>query len=224
VAVVKIADEFHQTPTRAGYVVCFNLLFMGLGNLLWVPLSRVIGKRPVYLSALLLFTACNIWAYEASSYGSLLAARIISGLAAAAADATVPSLIADLFPIHERGHYMMIFHFALSTGFFIGPLICAYITQGIGWRWTSGFLAITGGSTFFVGFFTIRETNYRREIANSGLSVPDPSKRSFVSWLSLTHGFRRDVSFFQTVWSVICLAVHPPILWVGFLVGTFVGW
>jgi MFS family permease len=225
VAVVRISDEFHQSPTRTGYVVCFNLLFMGLGNLLWVPLSRVIGKRPVYLSALLVFTACNIWTYEASTYESLLASRIVSGLAAAAADATVPSLIADLFFIHERGHYMMIFHFALSAGFFVGPLICAYVTQEAGWRWTCGFLAIAGGVTFVVGFFTIRETNYRRETPNSAIAVSAyPSKRSFASWLSLKHGVNREVSFFRTVWRTIRLALHPPILWVGFLVGSFVGW
>jgi MFS family permease len=225
VAVVRISDEFHQSPTRTGYVVCFNLLFMGLGNLLWVPLSRVIGKRPVYLSALLLFTACNVWTYEACTYESLLASRIVSGLASAAADATVPSLIADLFFVHERGHYMMIFHFALSTGFFVGPLICAYVTQEAGWRWTCGFLAIAGGATFVVGFFTIRETNYRRETPNSAMPVSVyPSKRTFASWLSLKHGVNREASFFRTVWRTIRLALHPPILWVGFLVETFVGW
>ncbi|KAL3489578.1 major facilitator superfamily domain-containing protein [Aspergillus germanicus] len=202
VAVVRISDDFHQSPTRTGYAVCFNLLFMGLGNLLWVPLSRVIGKRPVYLSALLLFTACNIWTYEASTYESLLVSRIISGLAAAAADATIPSLIADLFLIHERGHYMMIFHFALSTGFFVGPLICAYVTQEAGWRWTSGFLAIAGGVTFVVGFFTIRK---KRTIGGRL-----PIRRSFTSWLSLKHGFNREVSFLRTVWRTIRLALHPP--------------
>ncbi|KAJ5814625.1 hypothetical protein N7474_006402 [Penicillium riverlandense] len=225
VALVPISNEFRQTQTKTGYVVCFNLLLMGVGNLLWVPLSRVIGKRPVYLFALLLLTGCNIGTYEASSYGSLLASRIVSGLAGAAADSTVPSLIADLFFVHERGHCMMIFHFALSTGFFIGPLICAYITQEVGWRWTSGLLAIAGGATFLVGIFTIRESNYQRDTANVDLPASEyPPKRSFLSWMALSHGYRPDVLFFKAVWNTICLAAYPPIIWTGFLVGTFVGW
>ncbi|KAL3478706.1 MFS general substrate transporter [Aspergillus californicus] len=222
VAVVQISNEFRQTPTRAGYVVCFNLLLMGVGNLFWVPLSRVLGKRPVYLSGLLLLTGCNIWTFKAVTYGSLLASRIVSGFAAAAADATVPSLIADLFFVHERGRCMMIFHFSLSMGYFIGPLIGAYISQEAGWRWTSGFLAIAGGTTFLVGVFTIRESNYQRDTA--GASVVYPPKRGFSSWMALTHGFRRDVSFFRCVGITASLAVYPPILWTGFLVGTFVGW
>ncbi|KAL6230898.1 hypothetical protein BDW75DRAFT_248257 [Aspergillus navahoensis] len=225
VAVVEISDEFRVTPTRAGYTVCFNLLLMGMGNLLWVPLSRVIGKRPVYLLALLLLTGLNIWTYKASTYGSLLASRIVSGLAAAAADATVPSLIADLFFIHERGHYMMIFHLALSAGFFVGPLISAYITQEAGWRWTSGFLAIASGSTFLVGALTIRESNYERDTASAVLpGSAYPPKRTFLAWMAVTRGFRRDVSFLRTVWTTIRLAAYPPILWTGLLVGTFVGW
>ncbi|KAJ5660971.1 uncharacterized protein N7484_000343 [Penicillium longicatenatum] len=225
VAVVPLSNEFHQSQTRTGYVVCFNLLAMGIGNLLWVPVSRVIGKRPVYLLALLLLTASNTWTYKASSYGSLLSSRISSGLASSAADATVPSLITDLFFVHERGHCMMIFHFALSTGFFIGPLISAYITQALGWRWTCGFLAIAGGATFLVGIFTIRESNYQRETANTELLASAyPPKRTFMAWMALTHGHRPDVSFFRTVWNTLCLAVYPPILWTGLLVGTFVGW
>lgn len=225
VAVVLLAAEFNQSPTRTGYVICFNLLFMGVGNLLWVPLSRVIGKRPVYLIALLLFTGCNVWTFESHSYESLLASRIVSGLAASAADATVPSLIADLFFVHERGHCMMVFHFALSTGFFIGPLICAYITQEVGWRWTSGLLAIAGGATFLVSVFTVRESNYRRDIADVELPASAyPPKRTLLSWMSLTRGYRPDVSFFKGVWATVCLAVYPPIVWTGLLVGTFVGW
>ncbi|KJK68751.1 Major Facilitator Superfamily protein [Aspergillus parasiticus SU-1] len=224
VAVVETSDEFRVTPTRAGYIVCFNLLLMGIGNLLWVPLSRVIGKRPVYLLALLLFTGCNIWTYEASTYGNLLASRIISGLAAAAADGTVPSLIADLFFIDERGHCMMIFHFALSTGFFVGPLMCAYITQEAGRRWTSGLLAIASGSTFLIGVFTIRESNYRRDTASAALPHSAYTPRSFLCWIMLTRGFRRDVSFFETVCTTLLLAAYPPILWTGLLVRTFVGW
>lgn len=225
VALVPLSVEFNESQTRTGYIVCFGLLFMGLGNLFWVPISRVIGKRPVYLLALLLLMGTNVWTYYASSYGSLLASRIISGIASSAADATVPSLIADIFFVHERGACMMLFHFALSTGFFIGPLISAYITQEAGWRWTSGFLAIAGGTTFLVGVFTIRESNYQRDIANIELPASAyPPKRKFLSWMALTHGYRPDVSFFKAVLNTICLAVYPPIIWTGLLVGTFVGW
>jgi predicted MFS family arabinose efflux permease len=225
VAIKPISKEFHQTPTRTGFLVCFNVLFLGLGNLFWVALMRSTGKRPVYLVALLLLVATNVWSYEAKSYGSLLAARILSGFASAAADATVPSLVADLFFVHERGHCMMIFHLALSTGFFLGPLFCAYITQGVGWRWTCGMIACAAGGTFAVGFFTIRESNYSRSgVAANAPASAYPPKRNFISWLSLTRGFRKEESFVRNVANMIALVAYPPITWTGLTVGTFVGW
>lgn len=206
--------------------MCFNVLLLGVGNAFWIPLMRVLGKRPVYLLALLIYVGTNVWSFEASSFGSLLAARIVSGFASSAADATVPSLVTDLFFVHERGHCMMIFHFALSSGFFLGPLMCAYITQGAGWRWQCKFLAIAGALTFLIGLFTIRETSYSRNPA-SDVTLPPvqyPPKRGLASWLSLTRGYNKHESFWKTFFQIIALAAYPPITWTGLTVGAFVGW
>ncbi|CAK7210553.1 hypothetical protein SEUCBS140593_000865 [Sporothrix eucalyptigena] len=226
VAVQPLAAEFDQSTTRIGYLVCFNVLWLGVGNLVWVPLARAYGKRPVYLLSLLLLVGTNVWSYEAKSYGSLLPARIISGFAASSADATVPSLVADLFFVHERGHCMMIFHMALSIGFFLGPLICAYITQTVGWRWTCGLIAIAGGTTFLVGLVTIRETNYPARTPEAVKKPAEgfPPKHSLLQWMSLSHGYNKDVSFWKTFIRILSMAAYPPVLWTGVTVGTFVGW
>jgi MFS family permease len=94
VSIVPVAAEFHTTTTRAGYLTSIQLLFMGLGNLFWMPMMRIIGKRPVYLASLLLLVATNIWGYFSHSYGSLLASRLLGGFSSAAADATVPVWLA----------------------------------------------------------------------------------------------------------------------------------
>lgn len=224
-AIKPLVAEFKQSQTRTGYLVVFNVLLLGLGNLFWVAAMRVVGKRPVYLFALLIFVASNVWSYEAKAFNSLLAARIVSGFAASAADATVPALVADLFFVHERGACMMIFHLALSCGFFLGPLISAYITEYAGWRWSCGFLAIAGGVTFLLALFTIREPNYPRHLADIEKPASAyPPKRSFGSWMGLTVGYDRHASFFGSLFRMISMVAYPPVTWVGFTVGTFVGW
>jgi MFS family permease len=198
---------------------------LGLGNIFWVPLMRVIGKRPVYLMALLILMVCNVWSYEAKSYGSLLGARIISGFAASAADATVPSLVTDLFFIHERGHLMMFFHLALSCGFFLGPFFEAFITQYAGWRWNCGFIAIVAAAILLVGIFTIHETSYppgRADLDRPAESYPP--KRTYFSKLALTHGYNKNASFFRSFFDIISLVAYPPVFWVGCTIGAFVGW
>ena len=225
VAILPLSKEFNTSTTRAGYLVCFNVLWLGVGNLFWVPLMRIIGKRPVYLAALLLLMGSNVWSFEAHSYGSLLASRIISGFAASASDATVPALVADLFFVHERGHCMMMFHMALSSGFFVGPLICAWVAQEAGWRWTCGLLAIAAGATFVVGVFTIHESSYTREKVNL-VSLRDAysPKRSVVQELSILRGYNSEESFFGTFIRIISIVAYPPVVWTGLTVGVFVGW
>lgn len=198
----------------------------GLGNILWVPLMRVVGKRPVYLIALAVFVAANAWSTKATSYGSLLGGRMIAGFAASAADAPVPSAVADMFFLDQRGHCMMFFHFALASGIFLGPLINAWIVQLHGWRWSCGCIAIAGGVIFVLAVFFIRETQYtgeRRQWSEAEI----PAKRSYLDWLSLTVGLNHEKPlerFLVTFWDIIRMAMYPPVLWVGCLVGLFVGW
>ena len=223
VAVVPLSKEFHIHIKEADYLVCFNVLLFGLGNLFWVPLMRVIGKRPVYLSALALLVAANGWSVSAHSYGSLLGSRILSGFAASAADATVPSAIADLVLVESRGRYMMFFHLALSSGLFLGPLINAYLIELHSWRWSCAFIAITAGVIFLCGIFTIRETSYikQREIhPESNI----PKRKRFSEWLSVTKGYNPNGSFFRTVKDIVWMASYPPIIWVGLIIGIYVGW
>lgn len=225
VSIVPVAKEFHTTTTRAGYLTSIQLLAMGLGNLFWMPMMRIVGKRPVYLSSLLLLMFTNIWGYFAHSYGSLLASRIIGGFLSAAADATVPSVVADLFYFHERGHCMMMFHTAISAGVFLGPLINAYLVQYAGWRWMCGFMAIAAATTFVVGVFSIHETAYPREKANLELPASAyPPKRSYISKLSLKHGYDSEASFFGWLGSTLVILAYPPVVFVGLTIGVFVGW
>ena len=46
---VPIVKEFEVSVTKTSYLITFNILFLGIGNLFWVPLSLKVGKRPVLL-------------------------------------------------------------------------------------------------------------------------------------------------------------------------------
>lgn len=180
---------------------------------------RVVGKRPVYLMALLLLSMMNVWSSRASSYGELLASRIVSGLMAAAADATVPSVVADMVAAKDRGHYMMFFHLAMTAGLFVGPLINAYLVQLHNWRWMCYFLAIAVGAVFLLAIFTIRETSYVKKNAEQRGHT-----RSLRQWMSLTVGYNPESSFLQAFLDILACAAYPPLIWCSLTIGISVGW
>ncbi|KAJ5083861.1 hypothetical protein NUU61_008440 [Penicillium alfredii] len=221
VATQAMIREFHVSQTQAGELVCFNVFLFGVGNIFWVPLMRVIGKRPVYLVAMLALCMMNVWSSQATSYGELLASRILSGFAAAAADATVPAVVADMVAPQDRGHYMMFFHLAMTAGLFVGPLINAYLVQEQNWRWMCYFLAIAVGVVCVTAVFTIRETSYvQRHQARSSPGT----KRSQWQWMSLTAGYNKDASFVQAFLDILFNASYPPLIWCSLAIGISVGW
>lgn len=223
VCVRILATDFHVSPTVAGYQVCFNVMMMGVGNIFWVPLMRVIGKRPVFLLAIPLQMACNVWASRTHSWNSLLAASIVSGFASAAGEGAVPAVVADLFFVSERGTMMMIFHIALSAGFFLGPLINAFVVQYASWRVANEWLAIAAGVTWVVGLFTIHETSYYKRDVNAS-EASYPPRRGLLRNMGVTLGFNREQSLWKALWNTIAVVAYPPVLWSGLTVGTFVGW
>jgi MFS family permease len=222
VAIVPLTEYFHISTSKASYLLCFNTLILGFANLVWVPLTRKFGKRPIYLIAPLIMVATNAWSYKAKSFGSLLAARILSGFAAGAGDAPVPAIVADLFPVTERGFALMFFQLALSSGFFIGPFINAFVTQySGGWQWTCGWIAIAAGVNWVVAVFTVWETSHPSPADDSR---PIEPKLGFMDHLSLTRGYKKDVNAFRVLADILMLAIYPPITWGGILTGIFVGW
>ena len=168
--------------------------------------------------------AMNVWSYKATSFNSLLAARILSGFAAGAGDAPTPAAAADLFFVHERGFVMMLFQIALGCGFFIGPFINAYATQYTGsWQWNCGWIAIASGANFLVAVFTLHETAFPSRDVHAPAEAFGP-KTSFLSGMSLTRGYNKHSSFLKSFFNIFSMVVYPPIVWGGITTGVFVSW
>ncbi|KAF3768981.1 MFS general substrate transporter [Cryphonectria parasitica EP155] len=226
VAVQAIIKQFKKSSTEASYLTSLQVLFMGFGALVWMPLIRIIGKRPGYLASLVFLCVTNVWGFYSTTYGSLLASRIVGGFLTAAADAPVPSVVAELFFFHERGHGMMFFSLALSCGAFLGPLFNAYITQYLGWKWMCGVMAIVSGATFFVALFLLKETAYVVGPEGRDLEAPASAyapRRSWLASLGFTIGYNQHASFFGWVARTVLLVAYPPVLIAGLICGLFIG-
>lgn len=114
---------FSNNIAKVAYFFTSTALIQGLGNFLWVPLANKYGRRPVYVISYALYLACAIWAVFDRSFGGFLAARILMGLGAGAAETIAPITISDVFFLHERGAVMAFYTSFLSVGVAFGILI-----------------------------------------------------------------------------------------------------
>jgi MFS family permease len=98
--------NFISYISKVAYFFTGASLTIGIGQFIWTPVAIKYGRRPVYLICLSLLTVCNIWAACSRSYGSMLGARLLTGIAAGAPELVAPLTLTDIFFLHQRGRVM----------------------------------------------------------------------------------------------------------------------
>jgi len=111
------------------------LIGVGLSPLVLAPLSEVYGRKPVLISASLVFLVWNTAAGASTTVGQLIAFRLLSGFGASVADALAGGLMSDLWRPEERGRTFAVYMAAPLLGPALGPILGAFISQGADWRW-----------------------------------------------------------------------------------------
>lgn len=129
---------------------------------MWVPLANYFGKRPVFVFASLLLWLTYVWGSTATSFRSLLWSNIVGAFAGSATEALGAAIVNDLYFLHERGAKMGIYMNSISGGNTIGPLICGFVVQTLGWRWHKRMAAIFSAVNWLVVVFFCPETRYDR--------------------------------------------------------------
>jgi MFS family permease len=162
-----LSQEFNKTPTQTADLLLWPILVLGVFNFFWVPVANYFGKRPVFVFASLLLCVAYIWGATAKSFKSLLWSNIIAAFAGSSTEALGAAMVNDLYFLHERGWYMGIYMNSISGGNTIGPLICGFVVETIGWRWHKWMAVIFTGINFLAVLFFVPETQYNRDISKS---------------------------------------------------------
>ncbi len=142
-----------DAPNRAQIVVTSFVLGMGIGTFFAGPLSDAFGRKPVILAGLGLYALGALGCYFANDLSSLLAARVIQGLGAAAPRVVGGAMIRDLY----KGRTMAQVLSLIMTIFTLMPAIAPLMGQSIiaigGWHMIFVFfIAFAALSAVWVGF------------------------------------------------------------------------
>ncbi|KAM0347673.1 hypothetical protein ACHAPU_004687 [Fusarium lateritium] len=163
----SVAPELYKLyrnddPKRISDLLTYPTLFMGIGNLLSMPLANAIGRRPVFLFSLLLLVASGIWCACSTSLTSHIAGRNIFSLAAGQSEALAPLIVQEVHFLHEHGvklSYFVGVQNTLTAALFTAT---TYIVPKIGLNWWYGIMSIINGCTLILSFFLLTETRFDR--------------------------------------------------------------
>lgn len=118
------------------WVMTAYLLGMTVTMPLYGRLSDQLGRKPMLLVAIALFTIGSLVGAIANDMTVLIGSRAVQGLGGGGLIVLSQAAIADVVPARERGRYMGIMGAVFGLSSVAGPLLGGWFTEGPGWRWT----------------------------------------------------------------------------------------
>src|SRR3954462_14911153 len=117
------------------WVVTSYLLASTAPTPLYGKLGDMLGRKPVFLFAVLVFLLGSVLSGLSQTMGELIAFRAIQGLGAGGLMVGAQAIIADVVPPRERGRYMGLIGSVFAVASVAGPLLGGFLVDGVGWRW-----------------------------------------------------------------------------------------
>lgn len=132
----SIANTFHAGISGAtewiiiGYLVVIAAVLLTCGRL-----ADMIGRKPIFLTGLIVFILGSALSGLAPSLMLLILARLFQGIGGALIFSVNVAMITSTFPRKERGLALGLNAVVVSLGVAAGPTIGGIITQYLTWRW-----------------------------------------------------------------------------------------
>ncbi len=116
--------------TITAYTLTFAVFLMAAA-----ALGSRYGRRLVFVVGLAVFGLASAGCALASDVGTLVAARAVQGLGAAAVMPMALALLNSAFPPHRRGWAIGIYGSVTGLAAVLGPILGGAVAQGLSWQW-----------------------------------------------------------------------------------------
>jgi EmrB/QacA subfamily drug resistance transporter len=158
VALPSIQHDLHFTQSSLTWVIDGYLITFGGLLLLAGRLGDLVGRKRVFLTGLVLFTAASVLCGIATSQGMLIAFRLLQGAGGAVASSVILAIIVTEFPERaEQTKAMGLYAFVSAGGGSIGLLAGGALTQSLDWHWIFFVNVPIGVLAFVLGSALIEE-------------------------------------------------------------------
>jgi len=143
-ALPSIGKEFDATAVQMGWIPGSFILSSAIFLLPFGRLADIAGRKKIFTWGIALFTLSAFLIIFSWNIESLIAFRILQGIAGAMIFGTSLAILTSVFAPGERGRAMGINITAVYTGLSSGPVIGGLLTQYFGWRSIFVFLVPVG--------------------------------------------------------------------------------
>lgn len=140
-----LMKSMELTTSQFGFAVSGYAISAGISGLLTAGFADRFDRKKLLLFFYIGFIAGTLFCGLSTTYFMLLAARIITGIFGGVIGSISMAILADLFPLHQRGRAMGFMQMGFGASQALGIPISLYIANH--WTWQAPFLMIVGLAT-----------------------------------------------------------------------------
>lgn len=189
-----LANDFGTTVSIAQLSLTACLLGLALGQLIIGPLSDVYGRRKPLMIGLVIFTIASVLCMMIPSIWSLIAMRLLQGIAGAAGIVISRAIVRDLYAGKELTKFFALLMLVNGVAPIAAPIAGGQLLKYVTWHGVFGVLAIIGLIMYVAVLIGLPETLPKERKSQGGVKSTLLTFKSlivdkvFVGY-SLTQGF-----------------------------------
>ena len=149
--------------TGLAWVVTAYLLAATATTPLWGKISDLYGRKPVLITAVVIFLIGSMLSGAAQEMWQLVLTRAVQGLGGGGLMVLAMAVIADVIPPAERGRYQGLFGAVFGVASVLGPLVGGFFVETLSWRWIFYVNLPLGALVLFVLATQLHLPHTRRE-------------------------------------------------------------
>ncbi|MBO9646837.1 MAG: multidrug effflux MFS transporter [Pseudacidovorax sp.] len=151
----------HQLGTDFGTAQLSLTVFfisIGIGQLLYGPVSDMVGRRPPMFFGMALFALASVGCALATDIHTLIVLRFVQGLGAAAGMAIPRAVVRDLHTGPDAARLMSLLMLVFSVSPILAPLAGSGVIAAAGWRAVFWAIAVAAVAGLALLAFSLEET------------------------------------------------------------------
>ena len=154
----SIAASFHTTPAGAEATLTGYFIGFAAAQIIHGPMADRLGRRPVLLAGLAAYSLAGFVCVVAPSIGTLVAARVVQAIAAAAPIILARTIVRDVHSGVRAGRLFSLMAAISGLMPIVAPLAGGFLETHFGWKSSFLTMGILGTAGFLAVLFALPET------------------------------------------------------------------
>jgi len=176
-------SELHLTDTQLGLVGTGFIFVYTLASPIFGMLGDRRSRPPLIAFGVALWSIATALAGFARGFATLFGARSAVGVGEAAYGTIAPAVLADSFPLHQRGRVFATFFAAIPIGSAAGYILGGLVDKYFGWRAAFWIAGTPGLILSLLVLFVNDPPRGSQEGIEARLSPPVPPKVAYIRLL-----------------------------------------